>query len=142
MYRLKNACQRRTFRPAVSRDEMPDLILGSLIADAVEGARLGLFVYDEEGRYIAVNRAAAEMLGYPREELLRRDVGDFTSGGIDRSVLQVSARREGVRKLRRRDGTEIVAAFVVVPARVSSLAYHLAVVWQLEPDDPRVLDAT
>jgi PAS domain S-box-containing protein len=125
----------------VARDDVPDLILGSLLADAVDGAGLGLFVYDEEGRYIAVNRAAAALLGYSREELLRRDVGDFTPGGLDRSLLQLSSRREGVRKLRRRDGSEIVAAFVVVPARVSSLAYHLAVVWQLEPDDPRALDA-
>jgi len=125
----------------VARDDLPDLILGSLLADALEGAKLGVFVYDEEGRYIAVNRAAAELLGYPRDELLRRDVGDFTPAGMDRSVLQVSARREGVRRLKRRDGTEVVAAFVVVPARVSSLAYHLAIVWQLEPDDPRALDA-
>ena len=125
----------------MARDDLPDLILGSLLADALEGAKLGVFVYDEEGRYIAVNRAAAELLGYPRDELLRRDVGDFTPAGMDRSVLQVSARREGVRRLKRRDGTEVVAAFVVVPARVSSLAYHLAIVWQLEPDDPRALDA-
>lgn len=121
---------------------MPDLILGSLLADAVESAKVGLFVYDEEGRYIAVNRCGAELLGYQRDELLRRDVGEFTEGGIDRSVLQVSSRREGVRRILRRDGTETVAAFLVVPARVSSLAYHLALVWELEPDDPRALDAT
>jgi PAS domain S-box-containing protein len=137
---LKSGCKRHTFW-RVARDDLPDLILGSLLADALEGAKLGVFVYDEEGRYIAVNRAAAELLGYPRDELLRRDVGDFTPGGMDRSVLQVSARREGVRRVKRRDGTEIVAAFVVVPARVSSLAYHLAIVWQIEPDDPRALDA-
>jgi PAS domain S-box-containing protein len=125
----------------VARDDLPDLILGSLLADAVESAGLGLFVYDEEGRYIAVNRCGAELLGYPRDELLRREVGEFTPGGLDRSVMQVSSRREGVRKIRRRDGSETVAAFVVVPARVSSLAYHLAVVWELEPDDPRALDA-
>jgi PAS domain S-box-containing protein len=124
------------------RDDVPDLILGSLLADAVDGAKLGLFVYDEEGSYIAVNRCAAEMLGFPRDELLRRDVGDFTPGGLDRRLLQLSSRREGVRKLRRRDGSETVVAFVVVPARVSSLGYHLAVVWELEPDDPRTLDAT
>lgn len=125
----------------MAREDVSDLLLGALLADAVEGAKLGLFVYDEEGRYIAVNRAAAELLGYSREELLRHDVGDFTPGGLDRSIMQVSARREGVRKLRRRDGSEVVAAFLVVPARVSSLAYHLAVVWLLEPDDPRALDA-
>lgn len=125
----------------MARDDLPDLILGSLLADAVEGAKVGLFVYDEEGRYIAVNRCAADMLGYPRDELLRLDVGAFTDGGIDRSLLNESRRREGVRRIRRRDGSETVAAFVVVPARVSSLSYHLAVVWELEPGDPRALDA-
>ena len=126
----------------MARDELPDLILGSLLADAVESAKIGLFVYDEEGRYIAVNRCGAEMLGYPRDELLRLDVGVFTDGGIDRSLLQLTSRREGVRRIHRRDGSETVAAFVVVPAKVSSLAYHVAVVWELEPDDPRALDAT
>lgn len=125
----------------MGREDVSDLVLGALLADAVEGAKLGLFVYDEEGCYIAVNRAAADLLGYAREELLRLDVGDFTPGGLDRSILQASARREGVRKLRRRDGSDVVVAFLVVPTRVSSLAYHLAVVWPLEPDDPRALDA-
>jgi PAS domain S-box-containing protein len=120
---------------------VPDLILGSMMADAAEGAGLGLFVYDETGKYIAVNRCAAAMLGYDRDELLELDVGDFTPGGLDRSLLYQTRRREGVRKLRRRDGTEFTAAFVVVPSQVSSMQFTLAVVWELEPDDPRAIDA-
>jgi PAS domain S-box-containing protein len=121
--------------------DVPDLILGTLLADAVESARLGLFVYDEHGRYLALNRRAADMLGYEREEILERDVADFTPAGLDRSVLLQTGRREGVRRVRRKDGSEIVTAFVVVPTRVSDMQFHLAVVWQLEPDDPRVRDA-
>lgn len=118
-----------------------DLVLGTLLADAVDRARVGIYVYDEDGRYVAVNRRGADLLGYAREELMDMDVGSFTPGGLDRSVLLRDNRREGVRKLRRRDGSETFAAFVVVPTEVSSLRFHVAIVWELDPDDPRVPDA-
>jgi PAS domain S-box-containing protein len=121
--------------------DVPDLVLGTLLADAVDSARLGLFVYDEHGKYIAVNRCGAELLGYDRDELMRRDVGDFTPAGMDRSVLQRPERREGVRRIRRKDGSETTVAFLVVPTDVSLLQFHLAVVWELDADDPRAAEA-
>jgi PAS domain S-box-containing protein len=120
----------------------PEIVLASLLGDGAEHAEVGIFIYDDRGRYVSVNRCGAELLGYDRSELLAHDVGDFTDGGIDRSVLTKPERREGIRVIRRKDGTQKVCAFVVSQTRVAGLAYHLAVVWELPDGDPRADSAT
>ena len=40
------------------------LIQMSLLGEAVEHAPVGIFVFDDEGRYVAVNAYACELLGY------------------------------------------------------------------------------
>ena len=45
----------------------------------VEQAADGIFLVDGEGRYLDVNPAGAQMLGYRREEILARRLGDFLS---------------------------------------------------------------
>jgi PAS domain S-box-containing protein len=119
------------------RNTPPDIVLASLLGDGAEHAEIGLFIYDDDGKYVAVNRYGADLLGYDRGELLDHDVGDFTAGGIDRSVLQRLERREGVRIVQRKDGSEETVAFVITPTQVGSLWFYLAVVWELAPDDPR-----
>jgi PAS domain S-box-containing protein len=118
-----------------------EIVLQTLLLEALEGAELAVSVYDEQGRYMTVNRHACALLGYTREELLAHDVGDFTDGGIDRKLLLTDDRREGVRRVTRKDGSSIAVAFVVVPTRVAKLPYYLAVWWELTPDDVRSKDA-
>jgi hypothetical protein len=45
--------------------------------------------------------------------------------------------REGVRLVRRKDGSRAPTAFVVAPATPAGLPYFVAVWWQLAEDDPR-----
>jgi len=118
-----------------------DVVLETLLMEAIESARMAICVYDEEGRYVTVNECACTILGYTREELLTHDVGDFTAGGIDRKVLLSDEHREGVRLVRRKDGTTVSCAFVVTPTRVAGLPYFVAVWWTLDDDDPRAADA-
>ena len=112
-------------------------MLEKLLGEGTEHAQIGAFMYDDQGRYVAVNSYAAALLGYDRRELLNHDVGDFTAGGIDRSVLLRPERREGVRAVRQKDGSEVTVAFVVTPTNVASLQLFLAFVWELPADDPR-----
>ena len=79
------------------RKAPPDVVLASLLGEGAEHAEIGLFIYDDDGKYVAINRFGADLLGYDRDELLAHDVGDFTTGGIDRSVLLRLEQREGVR---------------------------------------------
>ena len=123
------------------RKTPPDIVLATLLGDGAEHAEIGLFIYDDDGKYVAINRHGAELLGYDRSELLAHDVGDFTAGGIDRDVLLRLERREGVRIVERKDGSKKTVAFVVTPTQVGSLWFYLAVVWELGPDDPRAAAA-
>jgi PAS domain S-box-containing protein len=115
----------------------PDVVLQSLLGDGAEHAEIGLFIYDDDGKYVAINRYGADLLGYDRSELLAHDVGDFTEGGIDRNLLLRQERREGVRIVTRKDGTRETVAFVVTPTQVGSFWFYLAVVWKLDDEDPR-----
>jgi PAS domain S-box-containing protein len=114
----------------------------ALIGEAGDCAGFGVSVYDEDGRFVALNQYAAAILGYPRDELLRRDVADFTDGGIDRSVLLRSNLREGVRLVQRPDGTSVPTAFVVAPTRVANLDFFVAIWWEIPADDPRAAAAS
>jgi PAS domain S-box-containing protein len=119
------------------RTAPPDVVLESLLGDGAEHAGIGLFIYDDDGKYVAINRYGAELLGYDRGELLAHDVGDFTAGGIDRDVLLRREQREGVRIVQRKDGSHQTVAFVVTPTQVGSFWFYLAVVWELADEDPR-----
>jgi PAS domain S-box-containing protein len=121
----------------------PDIVHATLIGEAGDCATgVGVAVYDDEGRLVAVNEHTAKMLGYSRDELLARDIGSFTDGGFDRKRLFDSAIREGVRLVQRKDGSTFPAAFVVSPTRVARLAYSVAFTWELAADDPRAREAT
>jgi PAS domain S-box-containing protein/putative nucleotidyltransferase with HDIG domain len=45
----------------------------------VESAPYGVFVSDEQGRYLEVNNAAAEITGYSRKELARMSIADVVA---------------------------------------------------------------
>ena len=130
-----------TEESVTERKTPPDIVLASLLGEGAENAEVGLFIYDDDGKYIAINRYGAELLGYDRGELLGHDVGDFTAGGLDRDVLLRLERREGARIVKRKDGTERTVAFVVTPTKVGSFWFYLAVVWELADDDPRAATA-
>lgn len=126
---------------SIGRTPSPNVVLQALIGEAAECAAVGISVYDDDGRFVAVNEHAAELLGYNREELLTGDVADFTEGGIDRTVLFKAEIREGVRLIHRKDGTAVPVAFVVAPTRVANIGFFISVFWELPDDDPRSREA-
>ena len=124
------------------RAPTPDLLHEALLGEAAESAFFAITVYDDDGRLVAANRRASELLGYPRDELLSYDVGAYTKGGFDRSRLFTQEMREGARLVRRKDGTQVPVAFVVAPSQLAGLPYFVAVWWQLAEDDPRAASAS
>src|SRR5256885_6443711 len=123
-------------REMAGRSPTPDLLHEALLGEAAESAFFAITVYDDDGRMVAVNRRAATLLGYDREELLAFDVGSFTEGGFDRTRLFSQEMREGVRLIQRKDGSRIPTAFVVAPAALAGLPYFLARWWQPPQGDP------
>jgi PAS domain-containing protein len=57
------------------------LIQSSLLGEAAENAPFAILVSDEDGRYVAVNRADCNLLGYTREELLTCGRDDIAPAG-------------------------------------------------------------
>ena len=49
----------------------------TLLGEAVEHAPVGIYVFDDQGRYVAVNVYACELLGYARKELLELRIGEL-----------------------------------------------------------------
>jgi PAS domain S-box-containing protein len=127
---------------STSRRSSREIVLGTLLGEGAEGAEIGISIYDDDGRYVAVNKYGCELLGYDLDELLTHDVGDFTKGGIDRTVLLKPDRREGVRLVTRKDGSSVPVAFVVSPTRLANLSFYITVWWELPPGDPRATTAS
>jgi PAS domain S-box-containing protein len=121
---------------------VPDVVHTALLGEGADCAEIGVAIYDDDGRYVAVNARACEMLGYTRDELLTHDVGDFTEGGVDRAILKSPDRREGARLVRRKDGHFLAVAFVVTPTKIANIGFNLSMFWELPPGDPRAAGAS
>jgi PAS domain S-box-containing protein len=104
----------------------------TLLGEAVDEATVGVVVYDENGKYLAVNKAMLRILGYDLDEFLRLD------------PLQVSARKEkavrrdlgevvrkgslsGDARLRRKDGTVVGGRFVAARTTIARIDYYVSV---------------
>ncbi len=86
-----------------------EALLSALVEQSIEGIALS----DMEGRFIMVNTACSELLGYSKEELLRMSIPDLLAPGVQPELLSRIKRTEqpGRREaqLRRKDGTLFMA---------------------------------
>lgn len=84
-----------------------------------ENAPDAILIIDGDGRYIDANRAACELTGYTRQEILRMGVGDLVAAS-DRplsarrfEILRKQGHSRAIRMVQRKNGT-------VVPVEVNS----------------------
>ena len=125
---------------AASSRAIPE-VLELLIGEGANEAEVGVFIFDDDGNYVAANQHGANLLGVTVAELLTRRAGDFTVGNPPPADILPSSHRESVQMVRRADGEWIPTAFLVVPTTVSKMPFRIAIVWQLEADDPRAVSA-
>jgi PAS domain S-box-containing protein len=111
-----------------------DVVQETLLGEALEHAPIGAIVLDETGRYLAANRAACELTGYAREELLARGPADLAA---DPSVVAERLREmdEGTlvqasSQLKRKDGTLLPVEFRVTATRSGGLPYFMLLFWE------------
>src|SRR5687767_10998860 len=85
------------------------LIHSALVGEALEHGPIAVFVFDDEGRYLTVNRFACELLGYERDELLRRCVGELSAVpqdiAIESYLRAVKTGVESLTAVRHADGS-------------------------------------
>ena len=110
------------------------LIHSALVGEALEHGPAAVFVFDDEGRYLTVNRFACELLGYERDELLRRCVGELSA--LPQEVALESYQRavktgaESTTSVRHADGSVIHLRFRASATRVAGMPVFVGAAWR------------
>ena len=103
------------------------LIQASLLGEAVEHGPAAVFVADEDGRYVAVNRAACTLVGYSREELLSMRVSNLAEGMERWDEMQRTGSASGTTQLTRKDGTHVQFTYVAGATTVAGMPVYVSV---------------
>ena len=106
------------------------LIQTALVGEAVDAGPALVFVADDEMRYVAVNRCAAETLGYTREELLQlrvTDVARDTTSPAQYDELLARGSRAGVAVLTAKDGRELTFEYRATQTKVAGLEMFVSI---------------
>ena len=113
------------------------LLQMTLLGEAVEHAPVGVFVFDEQGRYVAANAYACEQLGYTREELLELRLGDLAVSRRDamREYERIARKEaaDGVTRARRKDGTVVRLRFRARETTIAGMTFFIGIAWA-EPE--------
>jgi PAS domain S-box-containing protein len=114
-----------------------DVVQETLLGEALEHAPIGAIVLDEAGRYLAANRTACRLTGYPREELLH--AGPRALAAEPEKVpaaleqMATGGLEHGTGSIRCRDGSLMNIEFRVGATRSGGLPYFVFVFWKREP---------
>jgi PAS domain S-box-containing protein len=109
-----------------------DLIQLTLVGEALEAGPVAVFVADDDGRYLAVNAYACELLGYERHELLDLRVTDVAvnEGAVDDyGEMQRRGAHTGLTILRTKDGKELPMHFRACGTKVGGMSLWVGVCW-------------
>ena len=112
-----------------------DLIQLTLVGEALEAGPVAVFVADDDGRYLAVNAYACELLGYERHErhelldLRVTDVAVNQEAADDYGEMQRRGAHTGVTILRKKDGKELPMHFRASATKVGGMALWVGVCW-------------
>jgi len=105
----------------------------TLLGEAVEHAPVGVFVFDEQGRYVAANAYACEQLGYTRDELLELRIGELAVSKPE--ALQEYERvvkgedTDGVTQARRKDGGVVELRFRARETTIAGMTFYIGIAW-------------
>jgi PAS domain S-box-containing protein len=106
------------------------LIQTALVGEAVDAGPALVFVADDEMRYVAVNRCAAETLGYTREELLQlrvTEVARESTSPAEYDQMLSRGFRAGVSILTAKDGRELAFEYRAMQTKVAGLELFVAI---------------
>jgi PAS domain S-box-containing protein len=116
-------------RPLEAERHAHALIDGALIGEALQDGPLAVFVFDEHGRYLAVNRYACEVLGYDRDELLQMRIGELSPRArpvaFYRQAIQTG--RPATTSVRHKDGSSVRLRFRAAGTQVAGMAVFVGV---------------
>ena len=121
---------------------MPDdvrahaLLQETLLGEALDNLDAGVFLADEQGRYVAVNRYACSLTGYSREELLNMTVHALAADSSDYEPMLRGSMREGTVGLRRKDGSVVECAWRSGTTKIAGMTFYVGLNWPVaEPSE-------
>ncbi|NUR77605.1 MAG: PAS domain S-box protein [Thermoleophilia bacterium] len=91
---------------------------------------MAVFVADEQGKYVAVNRAACVLLGYARDELLRLQVAEvarYEEAAGDWTEMLKTGTRVGISTLTRKNGSTLEISYVAGATTVAGMPVYVSV---------------
>ena len=112
-----------------------DLVQKSLVGEALDNGPVAVFVADDDGKYLAVNAYACELLGYDREELLALRVTDVAvnpSAAADFEAIQRQGTHTGRATLRSKDGQELSMHYRAGQTTVGGMPLYIGVCWPVD----------
>jgi PAS domain S-box-containing protein len=101
-----------------------------LLGEAIDLAPAAVLVADENGKYVAVNRFACEMLGYTRAELLALRVYDVSADPEVEAHYDafLKARSDaGIATVRRKDGSTFEFHYRAGETTIAGMTYYVSV---------------
>ena len=115
----------------------------TLLGDAWERAEIGVVVFNDARRYLAVNAAYCALTGYSREEIGGFRAGhNLLLGEMGRAELSQAEfieritdhRRLDRAVIRRKNGTALPVYSMLVSSEVSQLPIYIGLVWPQAAD--------
>jgi PAS domain S-box-containing protein len=102
----------------------------TLLGEGIDEAPVLVFVADDEGRYVAVNRQACEVLGYSRRQLLGMTVSEVAvapeAPDLYESML-TEGRLEGTTPVRCSDGRLLILRYWAKEIRLGGVDFWISV---------------
>jgi PAS domain S-box-containing protein len=120
---------------AVASAVTHELVQKSLVGEALEHGPVGVFVAGDDGRYLAVNAYACDLLGYTRAEFLDLRVHDVAvdpDAQLNYTEMRRTGSRTGTTRLRRSDGTELEVCFRASQTTVGGMLVYIGICWPAE----------
>ena len=100
------------------------------MGEAIDNGPMFVVVVDDDMNYVAVNRYAAAVLGYTREELLSMKVTDVAQGPDTCRIfaeLAADPQQEGVVDLVRKDGTRLTVGYSACKTTIAGMPLYVSV---------------
>jgi PAS domain S-box-containing protein len=109
------------------------LVQASLVGEAIDAGPVLVFVFDEDGRYVAANQQACDVLGYERDELVALSVADVAHSPAQAERESGASRtKRGRIELTRKDGSTFVFEYRAQEALVAGLTVYVSVGWPVD----------
>jgi PAS domain S-box-containing protein len=106
------------------------LVQAGLLGEAIDAGPALVFVADEDMRFLAVNYAVCDALGYDREEVLGMRVADIVADvGVEADYARMVAEGEaaGRSTLRCRDGGQRVIDYRAAQVTLAHMTVYVSI---------------